>query len=390
MRFFLFAVVTAALAAGCGMVLGDSGRNGDAGDAGIESSTPTHESGAPTDGGPSVDANPCPDMNAIWAQMDTQPILPFKSAALLTLSGKHDAFVSLSEAESILCKGHDLGDVVGDGTRVQGWGSANEVELDYQPTTGAGNFVRLGPGYTGSLDFYSDPASKIDPPGSGATPCIPGTGTSTRRCLSANHYRVMTGQQIQKNGLPFEIDWSDLTQASNQMRLFNALSYWLGTPIGLYVGGDYSDACTDGWGCFVTPTGSGLSFEIPEVSLTFIFPDTTSQPAASTVGGIDLLPSPRRFPCGGVIPPLSRPQQCSDEEYCQLRIGDAGGPPEWPMWCFRSPTACDAQRSCACLEATVGALPVSQGGCGGETMSCSVRKDSPPNWPELTLQCGAP
>jgi hypothetical protein len=119
------------------------------------------------------------ERNAIWAKMDTQPFVPPKSAALLPLMGTPGYVVSRAKAESILCVGAFLGDRFDDGDRVEVWGQAQEVELDYD-ATGAGHFLRIYPGYTGAFDFYSDPDSKLDPPGSVAV-----IGPAGRR---QNHY----------------------------------------------------------------------------------------------------------------------------------------------------------------------------------------------------------
>lgn len=264
-------VLLSLLCAGCGGTVLESNGKGqtDAGTGRTDVASAAMDAGAPrSESGPDVAADsgtPPPEggcteaeRTAIWAKMDVQPLLPTKAAALLALK----PFPSRAEAESVLCVGHDLGDVLGDGSRVEGWGSSNEVQLTYDPATGDGKVLSLYLGYTGSCDFTSEPAKG-----------------------PVHAYHLVVGQQIQKDGLPFELNWSDPAFAAGN-EVYSALLYTFGRP-SIYTGEDMN--CLPAM-CPLSPSTTPASFLVAPLSFEMWFADPSLQPAASTIVRVDLLP----------------------------------------------------------------------------------------------------
>jgi hypothetical protein len=68
----------------------------------------------------------------------------------------------------------------------------------------------------------------------------------------SNHYRVVIGQQIQKNGLPFELDWED-PKITSHMMIYNAMMFFYGSPLALYLGADHPQPCNEDGTCLFYP-----------------------------------------------------------------------------------------------------------------------------------------
>jgi hypothetical protein len=268
--FASLTVACGGLSTGEPILAGDAGSDVVGADAGKEAASPGSDSGMPHPDA-ADDAGVCTEAEraAVWANMLMQPIHPRESAALLDLRG---TFPSLAKAESILCVGDDLGDLLEDGTRVEAWGQSHEVELNYDPATGAGISLTLGVGYVGACDCTSDP--KGPEPG--------------------NRYRVVLGQEFQKNGAPFEIDWNDPKLVS-LMEIYNAQMYTFGGP-GIYSGYDSGD-CSSQDACLVV--GPDAAPEHGGVCMFGVQPIVTTwetscpnvlQPGVSTIDAVVLRP----------------------------------------------------------------------------------------------------
>jgi hypothetical protein len=108
------------------------------------------------------------------------PIVPQAKAALLPLPG-----ITLPAAQQILCPGTNIGDMFGDGNNEQQWGSNGEVWLEFVPATTNGVMLTLWPGYVGTASFH----------GANAT----------------DQYMIGINTQLVKNGMPFQLDWSNTT-----------------------------------------------------------------------------------------------------------------------------------------------------------------------------------
>jgi hypothetical protein len=220
------------------------------------------------DGNSENDAGGCATVEgkvARWSVMDEAPFAPWNMAGLDL--GSVDAGITLSEAESINCLGNpvalasfpDAGtpdggvcDPCGHCYAEIAWGSVQEVEFEYDMTTHVVAQVVLNMGYWGAADFWSDPDSKLDPPGAGASRPSP-------TAPKANHYHMVIGEQIQKNGEPFELDWEDPTIASHMM-IYNAMMYSYGSPRGLYSGHDDPESCESDQTCVFGPPKYAASF----------------------------------------------------------------------------------------------------------------------------------
>jgi len=235
----------------------DSSPAADSGSAGEE--TGTQDAGEGGSGG-----GPCSTLageRARWATMDQQPLGAWQAAGLNL--GSMTTGITLTEAEAINCAGEPipLVSTPDSGTPDGGvcdpcghcyaeiaWGSSQEVDFEYDTMTGVVAQVVLNMGYTGAFDFWSDPKSELDPPGSGGgTPSLPPGGTSP-----SNHYHMVIGEQIQRNGEPFELDWGDPTIRSF-MQIYNAMMYYYGSPLGLYSGHDDASTCEADQSCLFYP-----------------------------------------------------------------------------------------------------------------------------------------
>lgn len=115
-----------------------------------------------------------------WALMDLKPIILPRQAAGLNLHAPDAGILTLPQAEAILCKSMDAGDLAGNGRRFATWGSHQEVSMEYDPATLEGDELALAPGYEGTLQFHS-------PDGSAS-------------------YTIAVNAQIKKNGQPFSLD----------------------------------------------------------------------------------------------------------------------------------------------------------------------------------------
>jgi hypothetical protein len=161
------------------------------------------------------------------------------------------------------------------------FGDNCEVAFSYVPATHVVGQVFLSQGYTGYADFYSDPASVLDPPTSSAT-----VGPSGKR---QNHYNIQIGRQIYKNGSPFEVDWTD-PKLTALMQIYNAQMYFYGSLQGVYYGKDNPQPCSADNSCLIyppvaAPSNGGLCiFGIrPILSYWQFNCQTTLQPGVSTI-----------------------------------------------------------------------------------------------------------
>jgi hypothetical protein len=242
---------------------GPTGTDSSPGDV-LMSSDSSHPTG---DGSSESGAGGCSTLAgklARWSVMDESPFAPWNLAGLNI--GSMDAGITLSEAESINCLGTpvsllsspDAGapdggvcDPCGHCYAEIAWGTSQEVDFEYDTTTHVVAQVVLNLGYTGAADFWSDPQSKLDPPDVAASRPSPSAPKS-------NHYHMVIGQQIQRNGEPYELDWTDPNIASH-MKIYNAMMYFYGAPTGIYVGGDNPVSCEDDQTCLFYPPADAPS-----------------------------------------------------------------------------------------------------------------------------------
>jgi hypothetical protein len=250
-----------------------SSPDGDGATAGPEAGTRDTgmlEASEPTDGSLCSAAT----TKVLWASMDAQPIFladpantEHREVAGLDLDGPGNLGISPSTAESKLCNGSALGPGP-NGTLIEGWGYENEVQFLYDPkmeilegrrrkqiVQGA----RLFPGYTGTMRLNTDPKGS-----------------------DSGHEFVVGVGAITKDGLPFEIDWTDPTFAAGN-DLYNAIAY-----NSIDYAGFVTTPCTTSGACAVTVSGETRQFvmTVPEVTLDFSSSD--DEPAASTVTEIEL------------------------------------------------------------------------------------------------------
>jgi hypothetical protein len=214
-----------------------------------------------------------------WAEMLTQPILPgvpylqigkdplgfpiyngkwgtglgHTSIAGMDVDGIDWTGIDIEGAESLLCSSIPLGGS-SDGltpTEAVCFGDSCEVLFEYVPATHVVGQIVLGLGYSGAADFWSDPKSKADPPDSSAE-INPASG------VRQNHYHMVLGQQIQRNGIPFELDWTD-PKITNHMKVYNAQMYYYGSAQGIYLGNDDPQTCQEDGSCLFYPPADAPS-----------------------------------------------------------------------------------------------------------------------------------
>jgi hypothetical protein len=215
-----------------------------------------------------------------WAEMLTEPIFPgvpylqtgkdalgfpiyndkwgtgfgHASFAGMDVDGVDWRGIDIEGAESLLCSSIPVGQS-SDGltpTEAVCFGDSCEVLFEYVPATHVVGQIVLSLGYTGAADFWSDPKSKLDPPVSGAEP-IPGLGG-----IKSNHYHIVIGQEILKNGSPFELDWTD-PKIITHMMIFNAQMYYYGEIQGVYLGEDDPQSCSNDGSCLFYPPADAPS-----------------------------------------------------------------------------------------------------------------------------------
>jgi hypothetical protein len=270
----------------------------------------------PLDGSPGTNITPLnlcsADLQrAKWAEMLKQPILPgtpylqtgkdaldfplynnvwntglgHASFAGMDMDSNDWAGINIEGAEALLCSSIPIGSS-SDGltpTELVCFGDACEVEFEYVPSTHVVGQVILNLGYTGAADFYSDPKSMLDPPGTGGGMAehIPGFTDSAHL---SNHYHIVIGQQIQKNNQPFEINWND-PKIATLMMIFNAQMYYYGTDQGVYFGKD--DSCLFYPPADAPSNGNQCIFGVRPL-LTYWEEQcaTGLQPGVSTISGI--------------------------------------------------------------------------------------------------------
>jgi hypothetical protein len=153
-----------------------------------------------------------------WANMLTQPMVPGDSNdglrphfAGLNLAQSDWGGITYEEAEYTLCSGIDVGggDDGTTSTEDACFGDNCEVMFDYVPATHVVGQIDLSLGYTGAADYFSDPA----------------------QFPTQHHYHMVIGQEIQKDGIPFEIDWNDPHYAS-LMEIYFSQMFTYGGGIG--------------------------------------------------------------------------------------------------------------------------------------------------------------
>jgi hypothetical protein len=243
------------------------------------------------DGSPGTNITPLNLCNADlqrakWAEMLTQPIFPgtpykqtgrdalgfpvytnptwgqgqgHTSFAGMDVDGPDWGGIDIEGAEALLCSSIPLGGS-SDGltpTEEVAFGESQEVLFEYVPATHVVGQIILSLGYTGAADFWSDPKSKLDPPGNGggAPSHIPGF---TDTAHLSNHYHIVIGQEIQKNGAPFQLEWTD-PKIESLMDIFNAQMFYYGSAQGLYVGGDNPQPCSVDGSCLFYPPADAPS-----------------------------------------------------------------------------------------------------------------------------------
>jgi hypothetical protein len=199
-----------------------------------------------------------PALAKTWVSMD-HAVVTATSAANLDLM--EDGGLTISEAQAILCEGNPLASLP-DGSHVQAWGGSNEVELVFDPGSGDGETLSLFEGYLGAFAFQSDPSAG-----------------------AVHHYTLGIGQ-IQRDGAPFEIEWS-APGFANGTDVFNALMYTYGRALGVY-SGPLSMSCQSVSVCPVNTSDGEAVWEIVPLGITITFASVDVQPAASTAKEIDL------------------------------------------------------------------------------------------------------
>jgi hypothetical protein len=201
------------------------------------------------------------EQEAAIARALTQPIIPPYQYAGLNLAGGASGTLTYEEATKTLCQGDDAGP--SNDAEAVTWGPNQEIYAEYDVTTRKITMIILGAGYTGKLDFTSRPTSVSDP----ASPNPFGQHT----------YSVGIGTPILRDGLPWELDWTNLDGQSTE--LFDALMFTFAPA----EGGEQTN-CRGARKCLARVDGvSGRgSFGARPIHAYFDVPDAKTQPAAST------------------------------------------------------------------------------------------------------------
>lgn len=192
----------------------------------------------------------------------------------LDLAGPEWGGVTFEQAEQLLCTGTDIGPA-GDGMQpAEGacFGDNCEFLFAYVSATHVVNQVVLNLGYTGACDFKSDPTDNVFAKG-------------------AHSYHMVIGQQIQKDGQPFEINWTD-SKLSSLMEIYNGMMYTFGGP-GIYPGTADKLPCSADSSCLVYPpsvapsNGNECIFGVRQLLTYWLWTcPNTLQPTVSTIAGM--------------------------------------------------------------------------------------------------------
>jgi hypothetical protein len=208
-------------------------------------------SSASPDGGVSVSGGPCgPALSSQrWAWMSSQPIQPPHMYAGLDFVGPTWAGLPIEAAESVptnatmtgggLCQGTALGP---EGRCPSGlgvcnataWGQDNQVVASWDATTHEIDQIALYPGYTGAITTMQYPDH---------------TGAK-------HSYSIGVGSVVQRDGAPFEIQWS--TEEASQLNvqltdIFNAFMATYGAGAGVVFD---TSSCTSDSQCNASGTVS--------------------------------------------------------------------------------------------------------------------------------------
>ena len=239
-------------------------------DAGHDATSRPKEDSAPPDrddGTTPETSTGCSSVGAVWATMDHQPILladpkneEHRTVAGVDIDGTSGTGITVPEVEAILCPGTLLGSGP-DGTVLEAWGGSNEVVAAYDPTTTVVQVVSLFPGYLGSMTLPTDPAGP-----------------------DARHTFTVGLGQVQRDGAPFTIDWTDLKFTAGT-QLFNALQY---NAAG-YPGYD-ATSCLSVSACPVNTSSGKRQWQLVTINVTLTFGLGGTAAEQSTVVEIDLQP----------------------------------------------------------------------------------------------------
>jgi hypothetical protein len=266
MRAF-FSVCCLAVVAACGS---SSGTVPPKADAGHDATPPRkRDAGTPIldSGSTSNDAAGCSGAGATWAKMDHQPIVladpknkDHRTVAGVDIDGASGMGTTLPEVEAILCPGTPAGHGPS-GTRVEAWGVSNEVQAYYDPASLLVEEVNLYPGYYGTMTLPTDPAGP-----------------------DAGHTFTVGLGQVQKDGAPFVIDWTDVMFTAGT-ELYNALQY---NAAG-YTGYDPT-SCRTTAACPDNSSSGQRQWQLVTINVTLVFGLGGTAANQSTVVEIDLAP----------------------------------------------------------------------------------------------------
>jgi len=209
----------------------------------------------------------CSSVGGVWATMDHQPILladpknkDHRTVAGVDIDGTSGTGTTVPEVEAILCPGTPLGPGPS-GTVLEAWGGSNEVVAAYDPTTTVVQDVSLFPGYVGTMTLPTDPAGP-----------------------DAGHTFTVGVGQVQMDGAPFTIDWTDLKFTAGT-QLFNALQY---NAAG-YPGYDPT-SCLSNSACPENTSSGKRQWQLVTINVTLTFGLGGTSADESTVVEIDLQP----------------------------------------------------------------------------------------------------
>jgi hypothetical protein len=164
-----------------------------------------------------------------WAKMVNEPIKPPRFLAGIDVAGG-DLWPGLlfEDAEKTLCQSDALG-TDGEGSLYAAWGDAGEVQVGYNLSNHKINFIYLGPGYKGAIDFKSAPCEAAWTDAERNAKC-PFAKDDTGAWLppgQQHSYHSELGKFIQKNGANFKLEWDKPGPILDKegTELFDALMY---------------------------------------------------------------------------------------------------------------------------------------------------------------------
>ena len=201
------------------------------------------------------------------------PVIPTVSAGGVNLSNASGDATTKSDVDAQLCFGDDLGDYIGDGSTVEGYGPNQELFFSFSATSSGLQSAWMQPGYTGAWTLQSRPGSVFSKDG-------------------IHTYVLTLQQQITKDGNLVTIDWSSPTNPSNFLNeLYDAAIYQSAAfvpPEPGVLDGSPLGSCAVAGHCVIGQFSDGSHYEyIPSIGFGWL--------VASSVMGSAVASTPTNF-----------------------------------------------------------------------------------------------